>query len=376
MKSNFNAELQIDNRDYQYITEIKSILEEARQKAYSAVNTAMVEAYWLVGKRIVEQEQKGELRAEYGQYIIKLLSKELTESFGNGFSERSLREYRQFYQTFPEFEKWRTLSAELNYENQRTPSAELDFEKWRTLSARLSWSHYQKIMRVSDPKARAYYIKEAAGNNWSVRTLDRNISTLYYERLLLSQIKGPVQEEMLAKTEDFQLDKFEFIKNPSVLEFLNLPPNTACTEQVLEKALIDNLQKFILELGKGFAFVERQQLIRTEAKDYFIDLVFYNYLLKCFVIIDLKTERVSHQDVGQMDMYVRMYDELKKSTDDNPTLGIVLCTETDQDIARYSILKGNEQIFATKYRLFLPTEAELRAEIEREKLKLKLQYEN
>jgi predicted nuclease of restriction endonuclease-like (RecB) superfamily len=240
---------------------------------------------------------------------------------------------------------------------------------------KLSWSHYQLIMRVLNKDSRNYYLKEAAEHDWSVRTLDRNIATQYYERLLLSQVKEPVVNEMLEKTQVFQADKLEFIKNPTVLEFLNLPANTGYTEDDLEKAIINQLQSFLLELGKGFAFVARQQLIRTETTDYYVDLVFYNYLLKCFVLIDLKTSRVTHQDVGQMDMYVRMYDELKKSLDDNPSIGIVLCSETDQSIAKYSILKGNEQLFATKYKLFLPTEEELKAEIERQKINIKLQFE-
>jgi predicted nuclease of restriction endonuclease-like (RecB) superfamily len=224
--------------------------------------------------------------------------------------------------------------------------------------------------------AREYYIKETAANAWSVRTLDRNIASQYYQRLLASQVKEPVVQEMEAKTAVFQKNKLEFIKNPSVLEFLNLPMHSSMTESKIETAIIDNLHHFLLELGKGFAFVERQKLIRTDAREYFIDLVFYNYILKCFVLIDLKTDRISHQDVGQMDMYVRMYDETIKSDDDNPTVGIVLCSETDHDIARYSILKGNEQIFATKYKLYLPTEEELAAEIEREKEMIRLQLEN
>jgi predicted nuclease of restriction endonuclease-like (RecB) superfamily len=229
-------------------------------------------------------------------------------------------------------------------------------------------------MRVTNPDAQAYYIKETAENNWSVRTLDRNIATQYYERLFLSHAKQPVIDEMQENTKSFSLDKNEFLKSPAVLEFLNISPSKGYTEAQLEKAIIDNIQDFLLELGKGYAFVARQQIIKTETRDYFIDLVFYNYMLKCFVLIDLKTERISHQDVGQMDMYVRMYDEEMKNTEDNPTIGIILCSETDQDIARYSILKGNEQLFTSKYKLYLPTEAELKAEIEREKLNFKLQH--
>ncbi|UQB69871.1 YhcG family protein [Epilithonimonas zeae] len=334
-----------------FITDIQKILELARQKSYSAINSAMVEAYWSVGKRIVEEEQNGEERAEYGKFIIKSLSTELTENLGKGFSERNLRNFRQFYLTFPE--------EEIRH----------------TLCAKLTWSHIRLIMRQDNKEARNYYLREAAENNWTVRTLDRNISTLYFERLLMSQNKNEVEREMIEKTKDFQLDKFEFIKNPTVLEFLNLPNNLSYTEKELEKALIENLQKFILELGKGFAFVERQKLIRTENNTFYIDLVFYNYKLKCFVLLDLKTTKISHQDVGQMDMYVRMFDDFEKSESDNPTIGIVLCTETDSDIAKYSILKGNEQLFATKYKLFLPTEEELRNEIEREKQIFNAQFE-
>ncbi len=337
------------NIELQFLIEIKQILEHARRRAYSAVNTAMVEAYWTIGKRIVEEEQNGNERAEYGSYLIKELSKELTKEFGSGFSGRNLRNFRQFYLSFP------------------------DEKIWHTVCAKLSWSHVRMILRVSRADARNWYLKEAADNSWSVRTLDRNIATQYYERLLMSQIKEPVINEMLERTNKFAYDKLEFIKSPAVLEFLGLEANAGYKEAELEQAIINNLQKFILELGKGFAFVSRQELIRTETTDYFVDLVFYNYILKCFVLIDIKTERITHQDVGQMDMYVRMYDELKRVDGDNPTLGIVLCSETDSDIARYSILKGNEHLFASKYKLFMPTEEELRAEIEREKINLKLQ---
>ena len=334
-----------------FIHDIQDILESARQKSYAAINTVMLEAYWKVGKRIVDEEQEGRERADYGKYIIRNLSEELTKNFGKGFSERTIREYRQFYILFPDFQ--------VN-------------EIWRTLSAKLTWSHFQKVFKIQNPDARTYYLKESAENQWSVRTLDRNISTLYFERLLVSPEKKLNEE----KTDPSNYNKFEFIKNPTVLEFLNLPSNIGYTEKDLEKALLDNLQKFILELGKGFAFVKRQKLIRTEHNEFFIDLVFYNFKLKCFVLIDLKTNRITHQDIGQMDMYVRMYDDLMKNKEDNPTIGIVLCTETDADIAKYSVLKGNEQLFATKYKLYLPTEEELREEIEREKEIFKSQFEN
>lgn len=324
-----------------YINEIKKILKNARQKAYTAVNSAMVEAYWEIGRRIVEEEQRGKERAEYGKEIVKNLSKELTEEFGKGFSRRTLWEMRKLYVYFS------------------------DYEKVRTLFAQLTWSHFQKVLRVSNEKARIFYLTEAAENMWSVRTLDRNISTLYYNRIVASIDKKIVENEMKEKTKKLQAE--EFIKNPVVLEFLDLPTNMSYTENELEKALTDDIQKFMMELGKGFAFVERQQHIRTENSDFYIDLVFYNYILKCFVIVELKTEKLTHQDIGQLDMYVRMYDDLKKQENDNPTIGLLLCTETDRTIIKYSVLNDSKNIFASKYINYLPSEEELINEIERQK---------
>ena len=324
-----------------YISEIKKILKNARQKAYTAVNSAMVEAYWEIGRRIVEEEQRGKERAEYGKEIVKNLSKELTEEFGKGFSRRTLWEMRKLYVYFS------------------------DYEKVRTLFAQLTWSHFQKVLRVSNEKARIFYLTEAAENMWSVRTLDRNISTLYYDRIVASIDKKTVEDEMKDKTKKLQAE--EFIKNPVVLEFLDLPSNMSYTENELEKALTDDIQKFMMELGKGFAFVERQQHIRTENSDFYIDLVFYNYILKCFVIVELKTEKLTHQDIGQLDMYVRMYDDLKKQENDNPTIGLLLCTETDRTIIKYSVLNDNKNLFASKYVNYLPSEEELINEIERQK---------
>lgn len=324
-----------------YINEIKKILKNARQKAYTAVNSAMVEAYWEIGRRIVEEEQRGKERAEYGKEIVKNLSKELTEEFGKGFSRRTLWEMRKLYVYFS------------------------DYEKVRTLFAQLTWSHFQKVLRVSDEKARIFYLMEAAENMWSVRTLDRNISTLYYNRIVASIDKKTVEDEMKEKIKSLQTE--EFIKNPVVLEFLDLPTNMSYTESQLEKALTDDIQKFMMELGKGFAFVERQQHIRTENSDFYIDLVFYNYILKCFVIVELKTEKLTHQDIGQLDMYVRMYDDLKKQENDNPTIGLLLCTETDRTIIKYSVLNDNKNLFASKYVNYLPSEEELINEIERQK---------
>ena len=332
-----------------YINEIKKILKNARQKAYTAVNSAMVEAYWEIGRRIVEEEQNGKERAEYGKEILQNLSKGLTEEFGKGYSYRTLREIRQFYLMFS------------------------DFEKWRTVSAKLTWSHFQKVLRVSDEKARIFYLTEAAENMWSVRTFDRNISTLYYNRIVASIDKKIVENEMKEKTKKLQAE--EFIKNPVVLEFLDLPTNMSYTENELEKALTDDIQKFMMELGKGFAFVERQQHIRTENSDFYIDLVFYNYILKCFVIVELKTEKLTHQDIGQLDMYVRMYDDLKKQENDNPTIGLLLCTDTDSTVIKYSVLNDNKNLFASKYVNYLPSEEELINEIERQKILFEINNE-
>lgn len=339
-----------DNRlSQQFIRDVREIVSQARQQAYSAINSAMVEAYWKMGKRIVEEEQQGQARADYGKQLLKSLSKALTEEFGKGFSVNSLYYYRQFYLAFP--------------------------EKLPTVWGILTWSHYKRLLSVSDPEARAWYLKEAAEQMWSYRTLDRNIGSQYYHRLLLSQHKEAVVKEMKALTSpDQQADQLEFIKNPTVAEFIGLAPNSDFTETDLESAIIGNLQKFLLELGKGFSFVARQKLVRTEKRDYFIDLVFYNYLLKCFVLIDLKTSPITHQDVGQMDMYVRIYDERMRGADDNPTIGIVLCSETDEDIARYSVLHDSNRLFASKYMLYMPTEEELRAEINRQKDFYRLQH--
>jgi predicted nuclease of restriction endonuclease-like (RecB) superfamily len=312
----------------------------------------MVEAYWKIGEKIVMEEQNGNDRAAYGKEVIHTISSELSKEFGKGFSKRTLWEIRQFYLYFK------------------------DVEILRTVFAQLSWSHFQRVLKVSDPKARQYYLTEAAEQGWSVRTLDRNISTLYYQRLLSSQAKEEVENEMRQNTKELQtLNPLDFIKNPAVLEFLNLPTAYSYTEAELEKALIDNLQQFILELGKGFAFVARQEHIKTETNDFYIDLVFYNYFLKCFVIVELKTHAITHQDIGQLDMYVRMYDDLKKPKEDNPTIGILLCTETDKTVAKYSVLADNKQLFASKYVDYLPSEQELIDQIEHQKMLLKLKKE-
>lgn len=334
------------------LTDMRGIIDSARQSAYQAVNYALLQRNWLLGYRIAEEELKGDNRAEYGAEIIKRLSRELTDTYGKGFTKSNLYSFYAFYKAYPEI--------------FQTPSG-----KFRMLS----WSHYTALLQVKDAAAREWYEKEAAEQTWSVRTLQRNISSQYYYRLLKSQVKNPVKAEMEKLTSPYQEDKLEFIKNPVIAEFLGMEQDKSFTETKLEASIISNLQKFLMELGKGYAFVARQQHIHTEKEDYYIDLVFYNYILKCFVLIDLKTNKITHQDVGQMDMYIRMYDELKRSDGDNPTIGIVLCADTDEDIAKYSVLHGNEQLFATKYKLYLPTEEELRAEIETQKAMFYLQQE-
>ena len=327
------------------------IIESSQRAAYQAVNTALVQRNWMIGYRIAEEEFGGEERSEYGLKVIKKLSKELTNLYGKGYDRGTLYRCLRFYRMFPE------IVASLRQQSGTI----------------LSWTHYRILLQVEDKKARDWYEKEVAEQTWSVRTLQRNISSQYYYRMLQTQKQELVENEMKELTAEFQNDKLEFIKNPVVAEFLGLASNTDFTESELEKSILTNLQKFLMELGKGYAFVARQQHIHTEKKDYFIDLVFYNYILKCFVLIDLKTKEITHQDVGQMDMYIRMYDELKRSEGDNPTIGIVLCSDTDEDVARYSVLHGNEQLFASKYKLYLPTEEELRAEIETQKAMFYLQ---
>lgn len=326
-----------------FYEDVEEIVRNARNKSFESVNSIMLETYWLLGRRIVLQEQKGSCRAEYGKYLIKNLAQRLTNEFGNGYSDRYLRSFRQFYLLVP------------------------DFEIWKSRFPNLTWTHIYRTLRLKNNTAIYWYLENASREMWSVRTLSRNISTQYFER----HFRTP---SLLMKESDTNLKKEEILKNPVIAEFLGFQPNSEYSEKELERSILSHLKDFLMEMGRGFAFVARQQLIRTESEDYFIDLVFYNVVLKCYVLIDLKVGKITHQDVGQMDMYVRMYDELKCTEGDNPTIGIVLCSETDEDIARYSILKGNEQIFASKYKLYLPTEKQLRNEIERQKEIFMLQH--
>ena len=363
-----------NDEDNMLVNDLRSIVSKARSKAFAAVNYSLVERNWRIGQRIVEQEQNGASRAEYGKHVIEVASAALTEEFGKGFSYTNIANYKRFYLTFNNLQILQTVSEEFNNPIQQTlpakssaPHKEDKAESAQSELRLLPWSHYERLIRVEDKKAREWYAKEAFEQGWSFRTLNRNINTLYYERLLMSKKKQPVVNEMQDKTKAYQQDKLEYIKSPVVLEFLGLPEDTSLAESKLETAIINNLEKFLMEMGKGYALVARQQHIRTEENDYYIDLVFYNYLIKSFILVDLKVNRITYQDVGQMDMYLQMYDKMKKGPDDNPTIGIILCTETDSDVARYSTLAKNDQMFAAKYKFYLPDKEDLRREIERQK---------
>lgn len=345
-----------------------NIIEQAQATAYRQVNEALIKRNWLLGMRIRHEVLKDE-RAEYGEQVVKVLAKVLTAKYGEGFTWRNLYNYIDFYATYNGFflnENGDSVNGQTILHALSAKSENI-FHALRAKSPiRLTWTHYRIILQESSKEARDWYEREAANEVWSTRTLQRNISSQYYHRILMSQHKELVHKEMIERTSPLQ-DKMEFIKNPVIAEFLGFPQEATFTESELETSIINNLQKFIMELGKGYAFVARQQHIHTEKEDYYIDLVFYNYLLKSFVLIDLKTTKVTHQDVGQMDMYVRMYDELKRGENDNPTIGILICADTDEDIARYSVLHDNDQLFAAKYKTYMPTDEELRAEIETQK---------
>lgn len=320
--------------------QVRALIQAARQQALRAVDTVQVRTYWEIGRHIVEFEQGGAERAEYGSRLLSRLAESLTVEFGAGFDVSNLRKMRQFYLYFPIQD---------------------------ALRPELSWTHYRTLLRVESEAARLWYLREAAEQNWSTRALERQIGTLYYERLLASQDRRTVEQEAATNLAALPPTPRDFVRDPVLLEFLGLPQTGKLLEADLEQALLDNLQAFLLELGKGFAFVARQQRISTESKDFFLDMVFYNYLLKCFVLFDLKTGELTHQDIGQMDMYVRMYDDLKRGADDNPTVGVILCAQKDASVVRYSVLHENAQLFASKYKLVLPTEEELRAELDRER---------
>ena len=334
-----------------FITDIKTIIAAGRDSTYRAANAAMIMTYWGIGKRIVEQEQNGEHRAEYGKHLISMLSDELMKEYGKGFSEKNLRYFRKFYIMFPDCEIWNACVPNLN------------------------WTHFRSLLRGEDENARLWYLNEASSEGWSSRTLDRNIATQYYNRLLAAPDKDAVIAEMKEKTASFTRTGSELIKSPVIAEFLGFKNEDTYLESDLESAILSHIRDFLMELGRGFAFVGRQQHIVTDTEDYYIDLVFYNIELKCYVLIDLKMGKVSHQDVGQIDMYVRMYDELKRKDGDNPTIGILLCSETSEDIARFSVLHDNNNLYMSKYLTYLPTKEQLQIEIERQKNVYRLQHD-
>jgi predicted nuclease of restriction endonuclease-like (RecB) superfamily len=327
---------QITTDDNQVYQDIRNILESARQKAYSAVNTAMVEAYWAVGKMIAEASSS----SSYGDNLIKYLSEKLTDEFGKGFDSSNLKRMRQFHLLFP---------------------------KSGALRHQLSWTHYRLLMRVEKEDIRDFYIEECIENNWSTRQLERQINSFYYERILSTQDQYKAEVKNEINTLEPGLEPSDLIKDPYVLEFLALPDNHRFSERELEVGLIDNLQDFLLELGKGFSFVGRQKRITIDGDHFYIDLVFYNYLLKCFVLIDLKIGKLTHQDIGQMDFYVRYYEKELKTEGDNPTIGIILCSDKNEAMVKYSVLEENKNLFASKYKLYMPTEEELKRELVRER---------
>lgn len=355
------------------------IIEQAQKSAYLAINETLIKRNWLLGMRIQHEVLKDQ-RAGYGDQVIKTLAKKLTEKYKTGFTKTNLYNYVAFYQSWPNF--FHAVSGKSEDESPNnifhavSGKSASDFDILQSLTVktpiRLSWTHYRIILQETTANGRMWYENEAANEMWSTRTLQRNVSSQYYYRLLRSQNKVVVHDEMVKLTQPLQ-DKLEFLKNPVIAEFLGFKNNTDYTENALEQSIIDHLIPFLMELGKGFALVDRQKHIHTEKQDYYIDLVFYNYHLRCFVLIDLKTSKLSHQDVGQMDMYVRMYDELVRPEGHNPTIGLLLCADTDEDVAHYSVLNNNDHLFAAKYLTYMPTKEELRREIEQQKEFFKLQ---
>ena len=357
------------------------IIDQAQQLAYRTVNETLIKRNWLLGLRIQHEVLKDQ-RAEYGEQVIKTLAKKLTDKYGAGFTKTNLYNFIGFYQYWPDF--FHAASGQLDSEvtddifHAVSGKSLEGFNIFQSLTGkypiRLSWTHYRIILQELTAEGRAWYENEAAKEMWSTRTLQRNVSSQYYHRLLQSQDKAVVHDEMVELTKPLQ-DRLEYLKNPVVAEFLGFKNNTNYSESSLEQSIIDHMIPFLMELGKGFAFVDRQKHIHTEKEDYYIDLVFYNYHLRCFVLIDLKTTKLRYQDVGQMDMYVKMYDELARPEGHNPTIGMLLCAETDEDVAHYSVLNNNDQLFAAKYLTYMPTQEELRREIEQQKEFFRLQNE-
>lgn len=332
-----------------FVTDLRQIIEQGRRQAYISINASMIQTYWSVGRRIVEEEQHGEARAGYGEYVAKTAAETLQAEYGNTFNYRNICYFRQFYLCFNDIE----------IVNSRVHN--------------LTWTHIRHLLRVDDEKARLWYMKEASNQLWSTRELERNIYSQYYYRLLANQKDKTMEVVDIHAGEPTLPEKDEFIKNPVVAEYLGLSADRDFNEKKLEDAIIKHIEKFLMEMGKGYALVDRQKHIPTEKQDYYIDLVFYNYILRCFVLVDLKTDKITYEDVGQMDMYRKMYDDQYRPEGHNPTFGIILCADTDADIARYSTLNGNDHLFQAKYMLYMPTKEQIKLEIEREKELYRLQ---
>lgn len=360
-----------------FVSDLRTIVSAARDTSYRMANMMQVVQNWLIGRRIVVQEQQGKARADYGKHVIELASQSLTEEFGRGFSETQVRNYRKFYLAFSKLLIQQTAPAEFKSRLasiQQTMPAE-SVSDGIVLPIQLSWSHYERLIRVADPEARMWYMQEAATQQWDYRTLKRNIDSQYYYRLTQTpeMKRQEVVDEMHHLTADYEKEKSTFVKNPMLVEFLGLSHREAFTESKLEQAILDHLEHFLMEMGKGYALVNRQMHIHTEDDDYYIDLVFYNYLLKCFVLVDLKTTKISYEDVGQMDMYLKLFDTYKRTEGDNPTIGIILCSETNADVARFSTLASNKQMYASKYLTYMPSKEVLAREIEQQKEIFRLQ---
>ena len=378
MEENKNIAIKVEQQNNVLFQDVCQIIEQAQESAYRQVNETLIKRNWLLGMRIQHEILQGQ-RAEYGEQTIQRLAVQLIKKYGDSFSRRNLYHYLDFYKSFPYF--FHAVSGkpieEQIVNTARSQSGDNLKNILNSLRAKspikLSWTHYRIILQENTDRGRVWYEQEAAREMWSTRTLQRNVSSQYYHRLLQSQNKDAVRGEMRQLTAPLQ-DKLEYLKNPVVAEFLGFKNNTAYAESDLEQSIIDHLIQFLMELGKGFAFVDRQKHIHTEKEDYYIDLVFYNYHLRSFVLIDLKTSKLRHQDVGQMDMYVKMYDEMVRPEGHNPTIGLLLCAETDEDVARYSVLNDNDQLFAAKYLTYMPTEEELRREIEQQKEFFRLQH--
>ena len=363
-----------------FVNDLRTIVSAARDASYRMANLMQVAQNWLIGRRIVEQEQQGKIRAEYGKHVVELASQVLTKEFGQGFSETQIKSFRKFYLTFSDLQIQQTMPAEfksrLRQIRQTMPAESSD--NGIAMPVQLSWSHYERLIRVADPDARFWYMHEAATQQWDYRTLKRNIDSQYYYRLAQTpkSQRQEVIDEMCRLTADYENEKSTFVKNPMLVEFLGLKHREAFTESKLEQAILDHLEHFLMEMGKGYALVDRQMHIHTEDNDYYIDLVFYNYLLKCFVLVDLKTTKVSYEDVGQMDMYLKLFDTYKRPEGDNPTIGIILCSETNADVARFSTLATNKQMYASKYLTYMPSKEVLAREIEQQKEIFRLRNNN